>query len=154
MILCFGHPLLRVAVLGVVLSVLPGCGLTTAGNHTASDTTATAAARPKVVVTHVVLCDLTQQIAAETIALTCLSTPGGDPHTAAPTPSDRKAIEAADLILMNGYNLEPKLEQLVTATSAETETIAVAEVARASASDEYSARAWRSRRAWRRRRAW
>ena len=116
------HQLSRVAVLSVILSLLPACG-------TSISSTSTPTAGPKVVVTSSVLCDLTQQIAAETIALTCLLKPGVDPHTYEPTPVDRKAIEDADLILMNGYDLVPRLEKLVKATSTDTETVAVAEVA-------------------------
>ena len=47
---------------------------------------------PQVVTTTSVLCDLTEQIAQNTIELICLLDPGQDPHTYEATPSDRKAI--------------------------------------------------------------
>lgn len=62
---------------------------------------------PQVVATTSVLCDLTQQIAEATVALTCLIQPGQDPHTYQVRPSDRQAIEQADLILYDGYGAAP-----------------------------------------------
>jgi manganese/iron transport system substrate-binding protein len=68
-----------------------------------------------VVATSSVLCDLTKQVAAETIDLKCLVAAGVDPHVYEPTPEDRQTIERAALVLYSGYNLEPKIEKLVTA---------------------------------------
>lgn len=84
---------------------------------------------PKVVATSSVLCDLTQQIAGQTIDLTCLVKPGVDPHAYALVPRDRKAIEQAQLVLYNGYGLEPNLEKAIQATSADIAKVAVAEEA-------------------------
>ena len=126
--LYLGYPLSRAMVLGTILSMLMGCG-SKLSSYAPPTTPPSVTKSPKVVVTNSVLCDLTQQLAAETIALTCLSKPGIDPHTYEPTPSDRKAIEEADLILYNGYDLEPRLEKLVMATSGEVEKVAVAEIA-------------------------
>lgn len=128
MTLYLGYPLPRAMVLGAILSMLVGCGSTLSGNAPPTESPSVAKS-PKVVVTSSVLCDLTRQLAAETIALTCLLEPGVDPHTYQLTPSDRKAIEDADLILMNGYGLEASLEPVVSALSAQRETVAVAEVA-------------------------
>lgn len=83
---------------------------------------------PLVVATTSVLCDLTKQIAAETVNLKCLVTPGDDPHTYKPKPSDRKDIETANLILYGGYNFEPSIINLVQASTTPTK-IAVHEVA-------------------------
>lgn len=84
---------------------------------------------PKVVATSTVLCDLTQQIAGQTIDLTCLLKPGADPHAYSLSPGDRKAIEQAQLVFYNGYNLEPNLEKAIQATSADIAKVAVAEEA-------------------------
>lgn len=84
---------------------------------------------PKVVATSSVLCDLTQQIAEQTIDLTCLIKPGVDPHAYALSSRDRKAIEQAQLVLYNGYGLEPNLEKAIQATSADMIKVAVAEEA-------------------------
>jgi manganese/iron transport system substrate-binding protein len=84
---------------------------------------------PQVVVTNSVLCDLTQQIAQETVDLACLISAGTDPHLYAPTPSDRKRLETASLILYGGYNLEPALEKLIKAAPSKIAKVAISEVA-------------------------
>lgn len=68
---------------------------------------------PIVVATNGILCDLTEQVAQDTVDLTCLLEPGQDPHTYSPSPSDRKAIEDADLVLYGGYDSEPSVQSLV-----------------------------------------
>ncbi len=85
--------------------------------------------KPKVVVTTTVLCDLTRQIAASTIDLICLLTPGSDAHIYKLTPAARQAIEQAQLILYGGYNFEPELIKAIKATSNPAPKIAVDEVA-------------------------
>jgi manganese/iron transport system substrate-binding protein len=85
--------------------------------------------RPQVVTTNSVLCGLTKQIAADTIDLKCLISPGTDPHVYEPTPEDRKAIETSKLILYGGYDFEPSLIKLINATSNPAPKIAVHELA-------------------------
>jgi len=87
------------------------------------------AGRPLVVATHSVLCSLTQQIAAETINLKCLISPGTDPHVYQPTPDDRKAIENAQLVLYGGYQFEPELIRIIQATTSSAPKVAVDELA-------------------------
>jgi manganese/iron transport system substrate-binding protein len=95
---------------------------------TASDSSV-AGERPLVVATTSVLCDLTKQVAVETVNLKCLVGAGQDPHTYQPKPDDRKAIETANLILYGGYNFEPGIIKLVKATSNNAPKVAVHEVA-------------------------
>lgn len=85
--------------------------------------------RPLVVATTSVLCDLTRQIAEETIDLMCLVAAGEDPHVYQPKPDDRRAIDRAKLILYAGYDFDPSLIQLVKASSNSAPKIAVHEVA-------------------------
>ncbi len=84
---------------------------------------------PQVVATTSILCDLAKQIAGKTINLTCLISPGTDPHLYQPTPSDRQAIERANLILYNGYNFEPRLIEIIRETKNSAPKIAVAQLA-------------------------
>ena len=84
---------------------------------------------PQVVATDSVTCGLTKEIAGETIDLKCLIDPGSDPHVYEPKPDDRKSIETAQLILYAGYNFEPSLIKLITATSNPAPKIAVNEIA-------------------------
>ncbi|NJM47875.1 MAG: zinc ABC transporter solute-binding protein [Alkalinema sp. RU_4_3] len=88
-----------------------------------------AANRPLVVATTSVVCDLTRQIAAETVDLKCLVAAGTDPHGYEPKPDDRKAIEQAKLILYSGYNFEHDLVKLIQATANPAPKVAVNELA-------------------------
>ncbi|MEB3220246.1 MAG: zinc ABC transporter substrate-binding protein [Nostocales cyanobacterium 94392] len=99
-------------------------------NDSAVNTSSTATGeRPLVVATTSVLCDLTKQVAAETIDLKCLVDAGSDPHTYQPKPEDRKAIEQAKLVLYGGYDFEPSIIKLVQASSNTAPKVAVHEVA-------------------------
>lgn len=98
--------------------------------QTAATTEAgTAPALPEVVATSGVLCSLTEQLAQSTVALRCLLQPGQDPHVYSPKPSDRQAIETADLVLYGGYGYEPTLIRLIQATSNAAPKVAVFEAA-------------------------
>lgn len=106
-------------------SVSPTASSSTSGT-TASATTGD---RPLVVATNTVVCNLTRQIAAETVNLKCLIDGGVDAHEYKPKPDDSKAIEQAKLILYGGYNFEPALIRLLKASSNAAPKIAVDEVA-------------------------
>ncbi len=120
----------------LLLANLVGCqtpnrnqpGTTVNSSPSPSPTTA-AIRKPKVVVTTTVLCDLTRQIAASTIDLVCLLTPGSDAHIYKLTPVARQSIEQAQLIFYGGYNFEPELIKAIKATSNPAPKIAVHEVA-------------------------
>jgi manganese/iron transport system substrate-binding protein len=123
------------AALSLLLG-MSGCGSAPSTPSTSpSPTTSTAIGtlsagdRPLVVATNTVVCDLTRQIAADTVNLKCLIDPGSDLHEYVPKPDDSKAIEQAKLILYGGYNLEPQLIKLIKATANPAPKIAVDEVA-------------------------
>ncbi|MBD0265355.1 MAG: zinc ABC transporter substrate-binding protein, partial [Tolypothrix sp. Co-bin9] len=121
------------AVLVLALG-MTSCGVPQQTTNSASDTTATSPSlgnseKPKVVATSSVLCDLTQEIAQDTIELTCLIPAGTDPHVYESKPSDRKAIEQAQLILYNGYGFEPGLIKIIESTKNSASKVAVSEVA-------------------------
>ena len=112
---------------------LAGCAIAAqrpeATETVANDPPAIAQNLPEVVATTSVICDLTRQLAAETINLNCLVAAGEDPHLYQPLPEDRKAIDRANLILYGGYDFEPSLIRLVKATKNQAPKIAVHEVA-------------------------
>jgi manganese/iron transport system substrate-binding protein len=110
------------AILGITTSLV-GCSLKPNGNI------AQAQDKPKVLVSHNVICDLVQTIAQDTVDLTCLIDPNQDPHTYRPTPSQRKAMEEAQVILYGGYQLEPQIINLLEATETPAPKIAVYEQA-------------------------
>jgi manganese/iron transport system substrate-binding protein len=89
----------------------------------------TASQNPLVVATTSVICDLTKEIAKNTIDLKCLVGAGADPHVYQPTPADRQAIDNAKLLLYAGYDFEPSIIKLVKASSNSAPKIAIQEVA-------------------------
>ncbi|MEM8638708.1 MAG: zinc ABC transporter substrate-binding protein [Cyanobacteria bacterium P01_G01_bin.54] len=106
------------------LAVLSGASILLLGHQAAHSQTG-----PQVVASYSVLCDLTQQIAQDTVDVTCLIEAGEDPHLYNATPADRRAIETADLVLYGGYGFEPDIIQMVEATDGDVPQIAVSEVA-------------------------
>lgn len=94
-----------------------------------SPNTSTKTNKPKVVVTNSVLCDITQEIAQDSLDLKCLIPAGSDPHVYQAKPDDRKAIEQAQLVLYGGYNFEPSLIKLIKATTNQAPKVAVDELA-------------------------
>lgn len=84
--------------------------------------------QPQVVSTSTIIADLTESIATEEFQLTSILTPGVDPHVYEPVPGDSIALENADLILYNGYNLEPALINLIYAAGVNARKLAVGEV--------------------------
>jgi manganese/iron transport system substrate-binding protein len=104
------------------LALLTGCSNKSSQPHTSSQ-------KPLVVVTTDVLCDITKQIAQDTIDLQCLVAAGTDPHSYQVTPADRQAIEKANLVLYAGHDFEPTPIKVIRATNSSAAKIAVNEVA-------------------------
>jgi manganese/iron transport system substrate-binding protein len=128
------RPLLKIVPLIVIFGLFTGCqppmaDRSATGISPAQSQSTTIDPKPKVVVTNTVLCDLTKQIAASSIELTCLLSPGSDPHIYKLTPAARQSIEDAKLLLYGGYNLEPELTKAIKATSNPATKVAVNEVA-------------------------
>jgi manganese/iron transport system substrate-binding protein len=84
--------------------------------------------KPKVVSSSTIIADLVEQIGGEEIEHTGILQPGDDPHVYEPVPQDNIALEKADLILYNGYNLEPNLIKLINASGIKAQKLAVGEV--------------------------
>ena len=60
----------------------------------------------RVVATTSLVGDAVARVGGEAIALTTLMPPGQDPHSYQPAAADLAAVADADLILINGWNLE------------------------------------------------
>lgn len=106
-----------VGVLGGL--VLGGCVAGTDSNE---------ADLPQVVSTSTIIADLTATIGGDEIEHQGILQPGADPHVYEPTPKDSVALEKADLILYNGFNLEPGLIKMINSTGVGADKLAVAEV--------------------------
>ena len=92
-----------------------------------SRTSVLAQARPKIVASHSVLCHFINTIAQDTVDLNCLIDGGQDPHTYRTSPSERKALEQAQIIVYGGYDLEPQIIDLIEAVDPNIARIALYE---------------------------
>jgi len=118
------QPLRLWAIATVLLGLTAvGCDSTNSGFDDSG-----AADAPEVVVTSTILADMTEQISGSEIQLTSILEPGADPHVYEPVPADTVALEQAELILYNGYNLEPGLIRLMNSAGVDAEKVAVGEV--------------------------
>lgn len=111
-----------------LLSFTGGVCLSLTGCNSPSQTNVVPNSKLRVVATSTILADLTATIGGDTIQLTGILTPGTDPHVYEPVPTDSRAFEEADLILYNGYDLEPGLIKLMNATGSQASRIPIGEV--------------------------
>ena len=86
------------------------------------------AERPSIVATSTMITDWAGQIGNDVIELKGILEPGADPHIYEPVPEDSIALEEANLIFYNGYNLEPNLIKLITGTGTAARAVAVGEI--------------------------
>ena len=84
--------------------------------------------KPNVVATSTIIADLTEEVGKDEIQVKGILQPGADPHVYEPVPADSVALEKAQLILYNGYNLEPGLIKLMNAAGNKARKVAVGEV--------------------------
>ena len=112
------------AAVGVLVAFwLSGCD-----RQSANRTNPTADNKPNVVATSTIIADLTERVGQDEIQLTGILPAGSDPHVYEPVPKDTQALEKANLILYNGYNLEPGLIKLMNAAGIKSRKIPVGEV--------------------------
>ncbi|MEM0981435.1 MAG: zinc ABC transporter substrate-binding protein [Cyanobacteria bacterium P01_H01_bin.58] len=81
-----------------------------------------------VVATSTMIADWVAEVGGAEIALDGILEPGVDPHIYEPVPEDSIALEEADLIFYNGYNLEPNLIRLIQSAGIQAHTVAVGEI--------------------------
>ncbi|MGD1941704.1 MAG: metal ABC transporter solute-binding protein, Zn/Mn family [Leptolyngbyaceae cyanobacterium] len=78
-----------------------------------------------VVASYSVICDITAQIVDGGAGLNCLIPADQDPHTYQAKPSDREAIDTADLVFYAGLNFEPAIIDMATASESAAPKIAL-----------------------------
>jgi ABC-type Zn uptake system ZnuABC Zn-binding protein ZnuA len=83
----------------------------------------------QVVASYSVACDLVQQVAGDAADMTCLVAYESDPHAYEAAPSDRRAIEQADVVFYGGYNFEPSIIEMAEATDTPAPKVALHEEA-------------------------
>jgi len=74
-----------------------------------------------------ILGDMAQKVGGDRIALRTLVGPNGDAHVYEPKPSDAIAMAKADVVLVNGLQLEGFLSRLVEASGTEAEIVEATE---------------------------
>lgn len=75
---------------------------------------AVACGKPQVVTTHTVLADLVTAIAGDHVEVKCLLPINLDPHSYEPKPADIRLLAHADLVVINGFGLEPWSDKVIT----------------------------------------
>ena len=104
------------------------CGIGLASCQTTEEGDISTENKPLVVSTSTIIADLVNQVGGDEIEHQGIMQPGSDPHVYEPTPKDGIALERADLIVYNGYNLEPGIIRLIEGTSVKAEKFAVGEL--------------------------
>ncbi|MGK7889364.1 MAG: zinc ABC transporter substrate-binding protein [Leptolyngbyaceae cyanobacterium] len=112
-------------IFGAAIAVVMGLVGCTGPSPTDSDPTAEGGSQIDVVASYSVICDLTAQIAGDEVNLACLIPPDQDPHTYEATPSDREAVDTADLVFYAGLNFEPSIIDMAVASNSEAPKIAL-----------------------------
>ena len=75
------------------------------------------AAPLQVVTTTTLIADVARSVGGDLVAVTALVPPGSDAHAFQPAPQDAALIAQADVVLVNGANLEESLLALVESTA-------------------------------------
>ncbi|GAA6621488.1 metal ABC transporter substrate-binding protein [Scytonema sp. NUACC26] len=84
--------------------------------------------KPQVVATSTIIANLAEEVGGDEVQVTGILKPGTDPHVYEPVPQNTRVMEEADLVLYNGYNLEPGLIKLMKSAAGKTRQLAVGEV--------------------------
>jgi zinc/manganese transport system substrate-binding protein len=102
-----------VAVLLTLLTGIAACGTESASQP----------GDVRVVATTTQIADLTRAVAGDRAHVTQLLQPNTDPHEYEPRPNDVKAVAAADLVLVNGDNLDHWADKLVEQSGADAKVV-------------------------------
>jgi len=119
--ICKCERALSIRIAALLLSSLFLVALAACAGRTSSST------RLKVVATTNVLGDVVAQVGADLIDLTVLLPVATDPHGFQPTPRDLAAVEAADLVFVNGLGLEEFLVDMVEAAGSSEQLVLVSQ---------------------------
>jgi manganese/iron transport system substrate-binding protein len=123
------------SVMGVVtLAMLVGLGsCASEPNPSKSESSpsnvSTTTKKLKVVASHSVICDLVAEIAKNKVDLNCLINPDQDPHVYEGKPSDRQAVEEADVVFYAGLNFDPAIAKMVQASKTVAPKLALHDIA-------------------------
>ncbi|ERN42664.1 ABC-type metal ion transport system, periplasmic component/surface adhesin [Rubidibacter lacunae KORDI 51-2] len=124
------HAVARAAIATAAAVGFSSCGGLEPPETTSEQTAATEASEKlKIVASYSVICNLAEEIAAEFAEVKCLIAPDRDPHTYEATPSDRKAIDEAEVVFYAGLNFEPAIVSMAQASDSSSPKLALHELA-------------------------
>lgn len=110
----------RLIVAAAVMLLAAACTGTDADTDVSADVTDASPTVPSVVVTTGIWADVVSNVACEdSVSVTTIIPPGGDPHSFEPSLRDREAMGEANLVVANGLTLEERLEDTLEAVAAD-----------------------------------
>ena len=120
-----------IAIATIGLASCGGSGPVETGETGTSREEPVAEGSPKleVIASYSVICNLVGEIVQEAANVNCLIPPDSDPHTYKAKPSDRQAIDEADLVFYAGLNFEPAIVSMAEASDSNAPKLALHEQA-------------------------
>ncbi|MGK9167325.1 metal ABC transporter substrate-binding protein [Inquilinus limosus] len=88
---------------------------------------AMAAEKLSVVTSITILADMVRQVGGADVEVRSLVGPNGDAHVYEPTPQDAEAMAKADLVVVNGLELEGWMDRLVAASGTKAKVVVASE---------------------------
>lgn len=113
--------LLLVAALAVTVSACASSGTTAPNESTAGSE------RLKVVATTTIVGDVVRNVGGDAIGLTVMLPAGADPHGFEPAPADIAAVSKADVVFINGLQLESFLTTMAENAGGAAKIVAVSD---------------------------
>ncbi len=121
--------LLGIALLAGCARVLPASnqGLRLSDPATLPQAGLAAGERLTVVATTSIVADVVGAVAGDWVSLHSLVPTGVDPHAFEPTPQDLARAVAADVVFLNGFGLDSRLAEMLTAAGVEAPLVSLSE---------------------------
>ena len=113
-----------VVILLVSAFILSGCGISSSN---VSFSTFVESKPIKIVATTGMVADLVKNVGADQVDVTTLMPPGSDPHSYRVTKTDLEVMASADMIFINGLNLEAGMQSELKTLAAHIPVIAVSD---------------------------
>ncbi len=138
------YRVLIAVVLTALLASLAACAGAPTPSASAPSTANNAPAageRLKVVATTTIVGDVVRQVAGDAVDLSVLLPVGADPHGFQPKPQDAALIANADLVFVNGLQLEEFLDKLIASAGSGARVVAVSDGIEAIAGHEHEGEA-------------
>jgi zinc/manganese transport system substrate-binding protein len=124
----------RWSVVILICTLLAACSTPNASQSTAAESAdtrntgvATASDGINAIATTSVIADLVNNVGGEHVTIRTLLTPGTDPHSYTPSPSDVQAIAESQIVFENGLGLESWLDEVVQNAGGSRPTITVSD---------------------------